>query len=267
MLEVLPQAQASGNKAQQDEQMGQGSIFDLGGEDTAEQPAAQRQHPPVPRIEDDPAARNIMEKETLGLFLSTHPLKEMRAALRARVDCSLADLKSKNDGEWVRVGGMIAESKRIKTKKGDDMMFATLDDLEGQCEILVFNSAFEKNAGKIQNDAVLLVRGRVDHKERGETKLVVQECEVFEPDNEEVQRAAAAAARAEAPKRLRLVVSPDAPATFLDELRHVVRTFPGRDELMLQIGERSLLLGDDFRISAAQARHELVHLPGAGAVS
>lgn len=267
MLEVLPQAQASGNKVQQDAQMGQGSIFDLGGEDTAEQPAAQRQHPPVPRIEDDPAARNLMEKETLGLFLSTHPLKEMRAALRARVDCSLADLKSKNDGEWVRVGGMIAESKRIKTKKGDDMMFATLDDLEGQCEILVFNSAFEKNAGKIQNDAVLLVRGRVDHKERGETKLVVQECEVFEPDNEEVQRAAAAAARAEAPKRLRLVVSPDAPATFLDELRHVVRTFPGRDELMLQIGERSLLLGDDFRISAAQARHELVALPGAGAIS
>jgi DNA polymerase-3 subunit alpha len=268
MLEVLPQAQAAGNKVQQDAQLGQGSIFDLGedlGGDGGS--AGPRQHPPVPRIEDDPAARNAMEKDTLGLFLSTHPLKEMRAALRARVDCSLADLASKPDKSWVTVGGMIAECKRIRTRNGDAMMFATLDDLEGQVEMLVFNSAYEKNNAVIENDRVVVVRGRVDHKERGETKLVAQEVEIFEPGNEEVERAKAAAARASAPKRLRLEVRPDAPATFLEELMHVVRTFPGRDELMLQIGERTLLLGEQFRISAPQARHELVQLPGAGALN
>jgi DNA polymerase-3 subunit alpha len=269
MLEVLPQAQAAGNKVQQDAQLGQGSIFDLGDgfRDDGDGAASTQLHPPVPRIEDDPATRNAMEKETLGLFLSTHPLKEMRAALRARVDCSLADLADKPDKSWVTVGGMIAECKRIRTRNGDPMMFATLDDLEGQVEMLVFNSAYEKNNAVIENDRVVVVRGRVDHKERGETKLVAQEVEIFEPDHEEVQRATAAAARAAAPKRVRLEVRPDAPPTFLDELMHVVRTFPGRDELILQIGERTLLLGEQFRISAPQARHELVQLPGAGTLS
>jgi DNA polymerase-3 subunit alpha len=147
------------------------------------------------------------------------------------------------------------------------MMFATLDDLEGQVEMLVFNSAYEKNNAVIENDAVVIVRGRVDHKERGETKLVAQEVEIFQPGSEEVEQARAAAARAAAPKRVRLQVREGAPATFLEELMVVVRNFPGRDELMLQIGERSLLLGEQFRISAAHARHELVQLPGARSLS
>jgi len=63
------------------------------------------------------------------------------------------------------------------------------------------------------------------------------------------------------------VVRDDAPATFLEELMHVVKNFPGRDELMLQIGERSLLLGDKFRIEAVHARHELAQLPGAASLS
>jgi DNA polymerase III subunit alpha len=269
MLEVLPQAQAAGNKVQQDAQLGQGSIFDLGGDDGPGLPTGfggPKQHPPVPRIEDDPAQRNAMEKETLGLFLSTHPLKAMRAALRAQVDCSLAEIGNRPDKSWVTVGGMIAECKRIRTRNGDPMMFATLDDLEGQVEMLVFNSAYEKNNAVVENDAVVVVRGRVDHKERGETKLVAQEITVFEPDNEEIERARRAAEKATAPKRIKLVVRSDAPATFLEELMHVVKNFPGRDELMLQIGERSLLLGDQFRIEAVHARHELAQLPGAGSL-
>jgi DNA polymerase-3 subunit alpha len=271
MLQVLPQAQAAGNKVQQDAQMGQGSIFDLGdgfgGDAGGTDAGGHKQHPPVPRIEDDPAQRNAMEKETLGLFLSTHPLKEMRAALRAQVDCSLADIGNRPDKSWVTVGGMIAECKRIRTRNGDPMMFATLDDLEGQVEMLVFNSAYEKNNAVVENDAVVLVRGRVDHKERGETKLVAQEITVFEPDNEEIERARKAAEKTAAPKRIKLVVRDDAPATFLDELMHVVKNFPGRDELMLQIGERSLLLGEQFRIEAVHARHELAQLPGAGSLT
>jgi DNA polymerase-3 subunit alpha len=273
MLEVLPQAQAAGNKVQQDAQLGQGSIFDLGfdepgdGGGSAAPAGGPKQHPPVPRIEDDPAQRNAMEKETLGLFLSTHPLKEMRAALRSQVDCSLADIGNRPDKSWVTVGGMIAESKRIRTRNGDPMMFATLDDLEGQVEMLVFSSAYEKNNAVVENDAVVLVRGRVDHKERGETKLVAQEITVFEPDNAEIERARRAAEKAAAPKRIKLVVRDDAPATFLEELMHVVKNFPGRDELILQVGERSLLLGEQFRIEAVHARHELAQLPGAGSLS
>ena len=112
-------------------------------------PVAAAHYPPIPDRGVRPrraAAR--CEKETLGIFLSSHPLADVRHLLRARVDCSLAELASKPDGAWVTVGGLITQAKRIRTKSGDPMMFATLDDLDGQVEMLIFNSAYASNESK-----------------------------------------------------------------------------------------------------------------------
>ena len=267
-LEVLPRAQAAGQQAQLDAQLGQGSFFDFG--DTT--PDAMAHHDPaVPSSPDDRKQLNEWEKETLGLFLSSHPLKEVRPALRARVECSLADLAARKDGDWVTVGGMIAECKRIRTKNGDPMMFATLDDLGGQVELLVFNSAYAANADKVALDKIVIVRGRVDHKEAGETKLVAQEVELFEPTPEEVLRAAEEAAAKPAQivvRRLTLHVSPGVPDTFIDELKEVVGHHPGDHELLLAVGERRLLLGADYHVSADSACcAELAGLQGAARVA
>jgi DNA polymerase III subunit alpha len=273
MMDALPRAQAAGQQAQEDARSGQSSFFDLdggGGED-----AAAHHDPPIVPLPDDRKQLNEWEKETLGLFLSSHPIKEVRPALRVRVDCSLADLHAKKqdgrwvhpDGEWITVGGMIAECKRIRTKKGDPMMFATLDDLEGQVELLVFNSAYAANADKVDQDRIVLVRGRVDHKEAGETKLVAQEVEVFEPSEEEVLRAAEEAVTEAVVRHLTLHVSPGVPDTFIEELREVVGHHPGQHELLLAVGERRLMLGPDFKVSATTAcRSELSALHGAARV-
>ena len=79
------------------------------------------------------------------------------------------------------VGGIIVDCKKIRTKSGSQMMFATLDDIEGQVEMLVFKADEAESATAIAPDAIVLVRGRLDHKDRGETKLVVQEAQRFEP--------------------------------------------------------------------------------------
>jgi DNA polymerase-3 subunit alpha len=264
LLQILEQAQGAGQKTQLDAQMGQASIFEL------EEPAPGGNRggpdPPVPALPDERAQLNVWERETLGLFLSSHPLKEVRPALRARVECSLAELKKKRDGEWVTVGGMISECKRIRTRKGDPMMFATLDDLEGQVEMLVFNSAYAANAEKVDVDKVVIVRGRVDHKEEGEVKLVAQEVEPFEPTPEEVEEAAAAAAVAEPDvRRVTVEVQPEVAETFLDDLKDLCRSFPGDHELELRVGPRRLVLGDGYRISADPAcRSELDALAGVG---
>ena len=89
-----------------------------------------------------------MEKETLGTFLSDHPLSEVRDAMRVKVDCSLTDLDGKADGAWVTVGGIVTECKKIRTKSGSNMMFATLDDLEGRVELIVFAKSLEKAAAR-----------------------------------------------------------------------------------------------------------------------
>ncbi len=266
MLQVLEQAQAAGAKSQQDAQLGQGSIFDLDdGEGRAGRARPASFAPPalVPVAEDDRKERGAMEKETLGLFLSSHPVKDVRPALRARVECPLSELQAKRDGDWVTVGGVVAECKRIRTKKGEPMMFATLDDLEGQVEMLVFNSAYTANAEKVDPDRVVIVRGRVDHKDQGETKLVVQEVEAFEPTPEEVESARAEAAAPRPPKLVKVRVDPGVGETFLDELKDVVRHFPGDHELLLEVGERRLVLGPDYRVAASSAcRADLAALAG-----
>jgi DNA polymerase-3 subunit alpha len=276
MLEVLGDAQGSGQKAQQDALLGQGSIFDLGepepavGAAASPSPFGGAHHRPVPALPDDRSERGAMEKETLGLFLSSHPLKEVRAALRSRVECSLAELEKKKDGEWVTVGGTITESKKIRTKKGEPMMFATLDDLEGSVEMLVFNSAYASNADKITGDQVLIVRGRVDHKDQGETKLVVQDVEVFEPSREEVEDAKreAAAVAAAPPKRVTVSLPGDLPVHFIQDLKDLVHHHRGEYELMLRVGERQLLLGPDFRVAdSASFRTELEELTGVRAAA
>ena len=263
MMQVLPNAQGAGAQAQQDAQRGQGSFFDMDdGPGGVAEPDL-----PVPELPDEREQLNEWEKETLGLFLSSHPLKEVRPALRARVDCSISELASKKDGEWVTVGGMIAECKRIRTKNGDPMMFATLDDLEGQVEMLVFNSAYAANADKVDLDKIVIVRGRVDHKEAGETKLIAQEVEPFEPSPEEVLRAAEAAAAEPVVRRLTLHVSPGVPDSFLEELKEVVGHHRGEHEILLAVGERRLLLGNDWRVSADSAcRAELSGLAGAARI-
>ncbi len=268
MMSVLEQAQGAGQKAQQDALLGQSSIFDLEEPAPGGAPASGAPDLPVPPLEDERSQLNAWEKETLGLFLSSHPLKEVRAALRANVECSLRDLRERKDGEWVTVGGMVTECKRIRTRKGDPMMFATLDDLEGTVEMLVFNSAYASNAEKVDTDAVVIVRGRVDHKEAGEVKLIAQEVTPFEPSPEEVLAAQEAAVAEPVVKRLSLDVQADVPESFLEELKDVVKGFPGEYELMLNVGKRSLLLGPEYRVSADRAcRAELSALPGASVMA
>ena len=266
MLAVLEQAQGAGQKSQQDASLGQGSIFDL--EEPAPGGGPNRQpDPPVPALPDERRDLNAWEKETLGLFLSSHPLKEVRHALRRKVDCSIADLADRKDQEWVTVGGIVTECKKIRTRKGDPMLFATLDDLEGQVEMLVFAKVYGENADKVDVDRVITVRGRVDKKEAGEVKLVVQDVNLFEPTIEEVEIATAeAAAEPEVVrvKRVTLRVGDQVSEVLLDEIKQLVEGFPGDHELLLQVGKRNLRLGEGYKISAddTRCRAELQALQG-----
>jgi DNA polymerase-3 subunit alpha len=276
MLETLPAAQSGGQKAQEDAQMGQGSIFDFGEEDGGGASAAAQAHhrPPIPAAEFERAELLAMEKETLGTYLSSHPLTEVGPALRAKVDCSLAQLGSKPDGAWVTVGGIITECKKIRTKSGSQMMFATLDDVEGQVEILVFKADQSENANVIAPDAIVLVRGRLDHKDRGETKLVVQEAQRFEPDSDEIASAnKKVAAAPSGPLRLSLDAASLNRPGMVDQLKEVFEHHKGDAEVRVEFrGEdgvpRELKLGDGYRVrNTSGLRAELDHVLGPDALA
>jgi DNA polymerase-3 subunit alpha len=273
MLEALPAAQSAGQKAQEDAQLGQGSIFDFGEETDAGAHATQAHHrPPISAEEFERAELLAMEKETLGTYLSEHPLTEVRGALRARVDCSLAQLAGKQDGSWVTVGGIVTECKKIRTKSGSQMMFATLDDVEGQVELLVFKADQAESAGVIAPDSIVVVRGRLDHKDRGETKLVVQEAERFEPDAAEIAAAPAVASTHAGPFQ----VPVDAGMlsdSLLEELKSVLEHHKGDTDVHLTVSNGNgattvLQCGEGFRVRpSGRLQSELDHVLGSAALA
>ncbi|HKJ36765.1 MAG TPA: DNA polymerase III subunit alpha [Solirubrobacterales bacterium] len=267
MLERLPDAQAAGAKSQEDALRGQASIFALE-EASAGGGGAGQQHPPLLGEEFDQRELLRMEKETLGTFLSDHPLSEVRDALRVAADCSLTDLDDRQDGAWVTVGGIVSECKKIRTKSGSNMMFATLDDLEGRVEMIVFQNALDKHGEVIDTDAVVLVRGRVDHKDRGETKLVVQDVQPFEPSADEMETAKVKVEKMDRREPLKLELDASRYGLgIIDELKSIFADFPGESEVVLEMstrdGVRKLRFGSDYKVApSAGLRAELDQLLG-----
>ena len=264
MLAVLEQAQAAGQKSQQDALIGQGSIFDLEpapSQTNAAATLAAPSHAPIPAEEFSRTELLAAEKESIGLFISAHPLKELGPALRARSDSTLAELAARRDGDWVTVGGMITHARPIKTKKGDLMMFASLYDLDASVEMIVFGKVLAASQEALSADSIVLVRGKVDHKDRDKTCLVAQTVERFEPSQAEVAEAQQAAARRPAaPNPLRLRLDATAlPATALGELKDVLAGFPGESDVVIELstsaGERCLKLGPSFRVQRSATLH------------
>ncbi|HWF52707.1 MAG TPA: OB-fold nucleic acid binding domain-containing protein, partial [Solirubrobacteraceae bacterium] len=276
MLAVLEQAQAAGQKSQQDALIGQGSIFDLDpapGAGGTNNGFAAPSRPPIPAEEFDQASMLAAEKESIGLFISAHPLKQVGPALRARIDCSLAELAERRDGDWVTVGGMITQTKRIRTKKGDPMMFATLDDLEGAVEMLVFGKPLAACEQALTVDSIVVVRGKVDHKDRDKICLLVQDATRFEPTEGEVAQARERAAKvAPVPRSLRLRLDASRlPARALVDLKDVLEGFPGDLDVVIELhtstGPRCLKLGPGFRVTrTAGLQAELDALLGSAAL-
>ncbi|MEO8092139.1 MAG: DNA polymerase III subunit alpha [bacterium] len=266
MLQVLAQAQAAGQKAQEDSRRGQGSIFDLSDPDPAGSGSSGgvgSQRLPVPTEEFEQRELLRLEKETLGTFLSFHPLSEVRDALNARVGCPLSDVPAKQDGAWVTVGGIISEAKKVRTRNGGHVIFARLDDLEAQVELFVRDAAGEA-AAAVELDRVVVIRGRVDHKGRGDTSLVVAEAEIFEPGPDELAtaRAKVAAKRDPAQFTLRVNAAEFGPA-LVDELKMIFEGFPGQSEVLIEMttrdGPRRLRFGADYKVSPSHALRAQVH--------
>jgi DNA polymerase-3 subunit alpha len=281
MLSVLEQAQGAGQKAQQDLEIGQGSIFDARGVgdgangNGAAAAFAAPAHPAICADEFDQPELLAIEKEAIGLFISAHPLKQVREALRERVDCSLAELAGRADKDWVNAGGIITTAKKIRTRNGDPMMFATLDDLEGSIEILVFGKALAEYEGALGIDSVVLVRGRIDHKDADKTCLVVQTAEPFAPTADDVERARVNAGKRQAgptPIHVRLNAA-TLPGSVIQDLKDLLANFPGESEVVLELrmsagDPRRLRLGPSYKVAPTPTlRAELEQILGPAALT
>ena len=114
-----------------------------------------------------------MEKDTLGLYISGHPLQEYEEVLKIYPKLSRTDtLQNAPDDKPVVIAGMVTGIKQIITKKGKPMAFFTLEDLAGGLEVVVFPTVHETANPFLVNDSVVIVHGRTSHKEEEDVKIM-----------------------------------------------------------------------------------------------
>ena len=194
-----------------------------------------------------------IEKESIGLFISAHPLKALSVAMSTKTDVNLGGVSACRDGDRVTVGGIISQVKKLKTKKGDPMVFATLEDLDGSVELVIFADTLEQAGSAVEPDAVVLVKGKIDHKEASRTCVVVSSVDRSSPLTPSLPEPSSRRRRWSCLSRSRFVSTRDAvQLDLIDDLRELLASFPGDAEVVVELalaqGARRLRLGSTFRV-------------------
>jgi DNA polymerase III subunit alpha len=246
------------------EAIGQDSLF--GGDDQAEAAFEVA----IPETEWDKKTLLNFEREMLGLYVSDHPLLGIEHLIANGTDISVAELMAiaedgeedderppvvasagqagRNDGQIVKIGGILSGVTRKVTKKGDTWAAATLEDLAGAIEVLFFPNSYQLYATAIADDAIVIVKGKVDRRD-DVPKLIAMDMTI--PD-------LSTGADGSAPIVLQLAVTKCVPPV-VEQLREVLRTHPGTTEVHMRLrGNQKttvVRLDDKLRVTPGPALH------------
>jgi DNA polymerase-3 subunit alpha len=160
-----------GQKVRRDRESGQRGLFAdaLSGQAAIAEPAP----PDIPEWGTE--QRLALEKETLGFYVSGHPLHRFTAEVSRFSKKSIADLVDEGKSVECRIAGIVTDFRARRTKKGDLMGLFTLEDLTGAVETVVFPNAYPKFEPYMSGDCPVLVAGRFESEDERGCKLIASD--------------------------------------------------------------------------------------------
>ncbi len=205
---------------------------------------------PIPAQEFGKAERLAFEKEMLGLYVSDHPLLGLELPLRRVAAHAIRDIvehganpaggyQPEGGGPALAsftTGGIVTGLSRRYTRRGELMATFTLEDLDAAIEVFVFPKTMQEYGGRLEEDAVVVVRGRLDTREE-QAKLVAME----------ITRPELAPADDGAPIVVSLPLH-RLTDSMVRQLRELVVDHPGPAPLHLKVGTKELRLPTQFNI-------------------
>ncbi|HET7812771.1 MAG TPA: DNA polymerase III subunit alpha, partial [Candidatus Baltobacteraceae bacterium] len=175
------------------------------------------------------------EKETLGIFVSGHPLADVADALARTGAVAIKDLRTREDDSFVTIAGLVTGVRRTLTKAGQQILIASIEDMTGTCETVVFAKLYPQVQGFFEADKILVIKGRLRMRERPgakpgeeaplEVNISVNEVAPFERP-----------ARTAPPAGWHVVVNT---REQIDRLAALLDEWPGTVPVMARIGERT----------------------------
>jgi DNA polymerase-3 subunit alpha len=254
LIAALDHAVSRAERARRDRESGQTSLLDMVGSPDVETEDYGLTIDVAPMAGDE---KLRLEKELLGLYLSDHPLRRISAELAKLSDTQAVEVTSALQDTEVRVAGLVREVRRVVTRKGQIMAYATLEDLTGSVDIVLFPRVFEQTRLLFEPDKVLVVQGKVDAR-AGSTRASGAAASPVEPEIEaEVETASVVADMAwlwddpdcvpVSRRQLVHVRIPSSDAGLAEQLEAVLARHPGTDEVVLHVvvGSREVVVNAD----------------------
>jgi DNA polymerase-3 subunit alpha len=114
------------------------------------------------------------EKEMLGVYVSDHPLMQIREEFYAAIECEISELDGLPDGTVRWIGGIVAQKTQRLTRKGELMASVVLEDLTGRVEVTVFPALYLEHRECLEEGSVVCVKAKVESEDRGEEVRTVR---------------------------------------------------------------------------------------------
>ena len=230
LLDALDGALEVAARELRDREMGQSSLFGM-----IEEP-----HPSLkPSLRPLPAPSTMeqlaWEKETLGIFVSGHPLADIADALARTGSMPIRELRSAEDDSPARIAGLVTAVRRTLTKAQTQMLFATVEDTTGAIECIVFPKQYADFQARFVEDAIVVVSGRLRMRERRGTtpgEDVPLELSVSVGEVQPFDRNAVRAATAPTPEGWHVTVTM---REHVDRLAVLISEWSGTTPLVLHI--------------------------------
>jgi DNA polymerase-3 subunit alpha len=250
LLEVAHQIVDTTLDRRRAEEAGQYSLFGGGASEVSDVPHDVADH------EWDKKVRLAFEKEMLGLYISDHPLLGIEKMLAQMTDTAIPGLWDREDRSQASIAGVIGTVNRRYTRKGDPMVYFSVEDLQGSVEAVAFPKTVAEHGPMIREDAIVVLRGRVDH--RGDdVKFIVQSLSEPELSEDRTVRVRVPASRLS--------------TSVVENLKSVLTNHPGSAPVFIHMtsegDEKVLRVGAEHNVEPRSALFaELRELLGPAAV-
>ena len=184
-----------------------------------------------------------LEKEMLGLYLTSHPLYQYQSEVR-QATSHTGSLSDHQPDERITIVGLISSIKQIITKANKEMCVITLEDLHGQCEVTIFNKLYMQIKHLLVEEVPVMIFGRIDAQADPARKILAYDVRILQAKQQPKRQ----------PEQKEVLITFVGLPTEeqIHALNTLIRTCPGRikTRVVLQMQERSFILCKTAAISS-----------------
>jgi len=177
-----------------------------------------------------------MEKEMLGLYISGHPLASVKELMEEQTNTRASEMSERKEGELVIVGGILSGCRKLTTRRKELMMVANIEDLTGIIPVVIFPRAYEKYAPLLFEDAVVIIKGKVNIDSMNDEKKVL--CDIVKPLSKEKGKSRVFHIKVEREK-----------FGSIPELKNIFSLYKGKEPVYLHMDGKIIKVGEEHYVS------------------